>query len=227
MQEDEIDLLELFHVLRKNWKLLLITTIIAGILGGMVNFLLLPPEYRARTNLYVMNSASGSITDGQATITNSDLSSSLMLSKDYIQILKTNRVMDAAKQRMGVLTLDDYDISVSSASDTRMISIVVEGTDQKGVAKLANILTEEFVDTVQETMHMDNITVIDRATVPANPSGPARTKNTILVAMVGFVLAAAYSILRFLLDTTIKTEDDVEKHLGLPVLAQIPDFDQK
>lgn len=222
--EEELDLLELFGVLKKNWKLLTICTVVMAVLGLLVSQFVLEPTYTASSRLYIMNSTQ---TNGDTVVNTSDLNSSLMLSKDYVEILKSDRVTKAAAKRMGLMGLGEYDISVSTASDTRMIKIVVTGTDQKGVAKLANILTEEFTACVQQIMHMDNVTIIDAATVPAGPSGPAKAKNTAMAAMLGFVAAAAVVILRFLLDTTIKTSDDVEKHLNLPVLARIPDFDQR
>lgn len=227
--EEELDLLELFGVLKKNWKLLAICTVVMAVLGLLVNLFVLTPTYTASSRLYIMNSTQADKynANGELVVNATDLNSSLMLSKDYVEILKSDRVTKAAAKRMGLMGLGEYDISVSTASDTRMIKIVVTGTDQKGVAKLANILTEEFTACVQQIMHMDNVTVIDAATVPAGPSGPAKAKNTVLCAMIGFVAAAAVVILRFLLDTTIKTSDDVEKHLNLPVLARIPDFTER
>lgn len=227
--EEELDLLELFGVLKKNWKLLAISTVVMAVLGLLVSQFVLEPTYTASSRLYIMNSTQADKynADGELVVNATDLNSSLMLSKDYVEILKSDRVTKAAAKRMGLMGLGEYDISVSTASDTRMIKIVVTGTDQKGVAKLANILTEEFTACVQQIMHMDNVTVIDAATVPADPSGPAKAKNTAMAAMLGFVAAAAVVILRFLLDTTIKTVDDVEKHLNLPVLARIPDFNER
>lgn len=227
--EEELDLLELFGVLKKNWKLLAISTVVMAVLGLLVSQFVLEPTYTASSRLYIMNSTQADKynANGELVVNATDLNSSLMLSKDYVEILKSDRVTKAAAKRMGLMGLGEYDISVSTASDTRMIKIVVTGTDQKGVAKLANILTEEFTACVQQIMHMDNVTVIDAATVPASPSGPAKAKNTAMAAMLGFVAAAAVVILRFLLDTTIKTVDDVEKHLNLPVLARIPDFNER
>ena len=87
--------------------------------------------------------------------------------------------------------------------------------------------TEEFTACVQQIMHMDNVTVIDSATVPAGPSGPAKGKNTMLCAMVGLMIALAISFLRYFLDTTIKSSDEIERYLNLPVLARIPDFTER
>ena len=225
----EISLEEIWEVVKKNWKLMVICTVVAAVLGFLVNQFLLAPTYTASSRLYIMNTtqANNYNTDGEQIVSTTDLSSSLMLSKDYIEILKSDRVTKAAAQRMGLLNLGGYDISVSAATDTRMIKIVVTGTDQKGVAKLANILTEEFTACVQQIIHMDNVTVIDTATVPAGPSGPAKVKNTMLCAMAGLMIALAISFLRYFLDTTIKSSDDIERYLNLPVLAKIPDFTER
>lgn len=227
--EMEISLEEIWEVIKKNWKLLAICTVVAAILGLLVNQFVLEPTYTASSRLYIMNNTqtNNSGTNGEQVVSTTDLSSSLMLSKDYIEILQSDRVTKAAAQRMGLLNLGEYDISVTSATDTRMIKIVVTGTDQKGVAKLANILTEEFTACVQQIMHMDNVTVIDSATVPAGPSGPAKGKNTMLCAMIGLVIALAISFLRYFLDTTIKSSDEIERYLNLPVLARIPDFTER
>ena len=227
--EMEISLEEIWEVVKKNWKRMVICTVVAAVLGFLVNQFLLAPTYTASSRLYIMNTtqANNYNTDGEQIVSTTDLSSSLMLSKDYIEILKSDRVTKAAAQRMGLLNLGGYDISVSAATDTRMIKIVVTGTDQKGVAKLANILTEEFTACVQQIIHMDNVTVIDTATVPAGPSGPAKVKNTMLCAMAGLMIALAISFLRYFLDTTIKSSDDIERYLNLPVLAKIPDFTER
>ena len=227
--EMEISLEEIWEVVKKNWKLMVICTVVAAVLGFLVNQFLLAPTYTASSRLYIMNTtqANNYNTDGEQIVSTTDLSSSLMLSKDYIEILKSDRVTKAAAQRMGLLNLGGYDISVSAATDTRMIKIVVTGTDQKGVAKLANILTEEFTACVQQIIHMDNVTVIDTAPVPAGPSGPAKVKNTMLCAMAGLMIALAISFLRYFLDTTIKSSDDIERYLNLPVLAKIPDFTER
>ena len=45
-------------------------------------------------------------------------------------------------------------------------------------------------------------------------------------ALAGFVLMCALVCVRFLMDTTLKTEDDINKYLQMPVLAVIPYFDE-
>lgn len=227
-EEVEISLEEIVGILKRNWRMILIFTVVTAVLGFVVNQFVLSPTYTASSRVYIMNTTQSSAyaANGEFAINASDLNSSLMLSKDYVEILKSDRVTKAAAQRMGLMDLAEYDISVSTASDTRMIRIVVKGVEQKGVAKLANILTEEFTACVQQIMHMDNITVIDAATVPAQPSGPAKARNTLIAALAGCFVAVAIAFLRYFLDTTIKTTDDIQRYLELPVLAKIPDFSE-
>ena len=47
-------------------------------------------------------------------------------------------------------------------------------------------------------------------------------KNTVMGAMVGFLLAAAVVAVSYLLNDTVVHPDDVEKKLGLHMLASLP-----
>lgn len=225
--EQEISLSEILEVFKKNWRMIAGFTVSALLFGFLINQFVLEPVYTAESRLYILNTqqgAGGYGQDGGIVVDSAALSSSLMLSKDYVEILKSNRVTQSATERMHLPDLKAYDISISTASDTRMIKIVVNGTEQKGVAKLANILTEEFTACVQDIMHMDNVTVIDTASVPITPSGPAKIRNSLLAALAGMIFAIAIAFLRFYLDTTIKSSEDVERYLALPVLSKVPDF---
>ena len=226
-EEIEISLGEIWGVIRKNLKMIVLFTLLFGFIGLIVNVFVLQPTFTAYSRVYIMNTTSATTTDpnGEFVVDAGDLNSSLMLSKDYIEIINSDLVTRAAAKRMGVKNLNEFDISVSAPEDTRMIKIMVTGTDRENAAKLTNILTEEFTACVRNVIKMDNVTVIDRASVPQAPSGPTKGKNTVLAAMVGFILALGIAFLRFFMDSTIKTSEDVEKYLELPVLARVPYFE--
>lgn len=225
-EEIEISLGEIWGVVRKNLKLIIILTALFGILGLVVNLFVLHPTYTAYSRVYVMNTTSATTMDsnGDMSVDAGDLNSSLMLSKDYIEIINSDLVTDAAAKKLGVKNLKAYEVNVTAAEDTRMIKIMVTGEDPEKTAKLANILTGELTSCVRDVIKIDNVTVIDWAKNPTIPSGPAKAKNTVLAAMVGFILALGIAFLRFFMDTTIKSNEDVEKYLNLPVLARIPHF---
>lgn len=68
----------------------------------------------------------------------------------------------------------------------------------------------------------NNITIVDRADVPTIPSSPKLFLNIIIAFIFGLVCAAAAVALKEILDDAIRSPDDVEKKLGLPLLGLIP-----
>ena len=67
-----------------------------------------------------------------------------------------------------------------------------------------------------------NIEVVDKAKLSYIPSGPNVKKNTMMAGIVGLVLGIGYAILRFLFDNRLRTKEEAEKYLGIPVFCEIP-----
>ena len=71
-------------------------------------------------------------------------------------------------------------------------------------------------------MDADAVNLVYEAQVPKAPSAPNVMRNTVLAAAVGLILAIAVLTVIFVLDDTIRTEEDVEKYLGLGTMGVIP-----
>lgn len=68
----------------------------------------------------------------------------------------------------------------------------------------------------------NNVRIVDRALVPRSPSGPERNKNIIIAFISSLLLGIGLSFLIDWLNDSVKSTDDLEKQIGLPVLAVIP-----
>lgn len=68
----------------------------------------------------------------------------------------------------------------------------------------------------------NNVTIIDRADIPRSPSSPNLMLNTLLSVLTGIICAAIAVALREILDDAVRSPDDVEKKLGIPLLGLIP-----
>ncbi len=68
----------------------------------------------------------------------------------------------------------------------------------------------------------NNISIVDLATPPAEPSKPSMMLNMAIAALMGLGLGALAALVLETLDETLATPDDVEKKLGVPVLGVIP-----
>ena len=64
------------------------------------------------------------------------------------------------------------------------------------------------------------------AKLPESKVAPSYTKFTIIGALLGLLICAAFFIVKYLMDDTIHTADDMEKYFGLVPLTTIPDSDQ-
>lgn len=69
-----------------------------------------------------------------------------------------------------------------------------------------------------------NVVIVDRALVPNGPYRPSLPRNLALGLVLGLMLGFGSVIAKELLDRTLRSPDDVERVLGLPVLGVIPDI---
>lgn len=222
--EVEIDLRDIFAILIN--KLAII--VLAAVLGAAVAFtftkFLISPVYQARTQVLV-KSTSLTTTDQ---IKVSDLQSSNYLTKDYMILIKSNPVLDKVIADLG-LDMSSSALSgkihVSSQTDTRILTIAVNDKDPIMAKKIADAVREASKTRIHEVMGMETVENVDEAILPESPISPNTKMNTLIGFMLGFIIAIAVIIIRFMLDDTIKAQEDVEKYLGLSVLGLIPELE--
>ena len=89
-------------------------------------------------------------------------------------------------------------------------------------AKIANEIAKVFSEMIPEIYNINNIYILDAAEVESIPSNIHHTKDVIIFAFIGLVVAIAYVLIANMLDTTIKSPEDIEKGFSLPVLVSIP-----
>ena len=75
---------------------------------------------------------------------------------------------------------------------------------------------------VKEIYNIENIQVVDTAEIETHPSNINHTKDVVIFAGIGLVVAVMYVLIANMLDTTIKTAEEVEKLFKVPVLLNIP-----
>lgn len=224
--EMEIDLLDLFYYLSKKLWIIIVTTLVFAVAGAAFTLYVMDEQYTAEARLYILNrSASASSAMDMANLAVADFTISDKLLEDYLVLFKgrnvTQEVLDVLKLDMTRTELSKI-ISVNAINNTRVFQIKVTDTDPQRAAEIANCVRKVASRQLQSIMDVDAVNVVYDAEVPQVKSGPSVTKNTMIAAMIGLVLAAGIFIVIYLLDDTIRTEEDVERHLGLSVLGVIP-----
>lgn len=220
LQDDEIeiDLKEIFYLLLSHWKSIFLAMLIGAVLFGAYHAALVRPSYQADAEIYITNTDS--------VITFSDLQMSAALTDDYARIIKSRVVLKRVIQE---LQLDlDYEglarlIQVNNPDSTHIIEIIVTCDDLELSRNIANALLNISVDQIYQIIGSSEPTVIDYSEAEAvQDVTPSLFKYLVIGALLGAVLVCAVLVVRMMMDTTIHTEEDVDKYLQLPVLASVP-----
>lgn len=221
--EVTIDLTELFMALWNKAHIIILAGILMGLLAFVGTKLFITPMYTSTMKFYVLSK-----TTDNGNVTYNDLQIGAQLTKDYAELVKSRPVLEEV---ISVLNLDmETDdlidkITVTTPTDTRVMSIQVEDEDPKLARDIADAVRQAVSIQIKEIMDVDSVQTVEDANLPQHASSPNVMKNAIIGVLLGILIAAAIIILIFMLDDTIKTPDDVENYLGLNVLASIPVFD--
>ena len=216
-------LLELFQLLRKHLRLVVALPVGCALIMAVVSFALMGNTYTAQTSMYIL---ANSNTESQST-NYTDLTASQLLANDVATLLQSDRVEVDAASSLGLTDLSDYKVSVTSETTTRVISLVVTGPDPQGVADVANEMASQVSVVAQDVQMADSINVIDEAVAPTSPSGPNRMLYIAVAFLAGLFLAIAIVVLMDMLNTRIRSAEDAEELLGVPVVGRIPAMKKK
>ena len=222
---EELDLKELFSLfLSKMFQIILIVIIAAG--AGLIYTIgFTTPKYTSGTKL-VLTGSDSSASDKSITTTDVTLNSKLV--STYSEIVKSTSVV---QQVISNLNLDISEsalkksISVKATEGTEVIQISVTNEDPQVAAKIANEIAIVFCNKITELYGINNIRILDTAVESATPSNINHTKDIAMFTFLGIVIAVGYVLIANMLDTTIKSAEDIEKGFSLPVLVSIPLID--
>lgn len=220
-EEMEIDLLELLMVMKKHLSAILL----AGIVGLVIMFaytsFLVTPLYSASSMMYVMPDNSKSMNSS----TLSDMQVGQQLTSDYSSMIKSRSFMEDVIKKLN-LTIDYQHllekVEVTNPTSSRILQVTVNDPNPQTAADIANEVASVAESKLKEITGMQAIKIYEEAAVPDRPSSPSMKMNCALGLLAGFVLAMAVITILYLLDDTIKTEDDIEKYLGMTTLAVLP-----
>ena len=220
--EDTIDLVEVFYVMLHYWKLFLIMAVMGAVVMAGYYSMFVKSTYQASTELYITN------TDSVVSL--QDLQIGSALTEDYKSIITSRAVLNKVITDLQLDT--DYKglrklISVTNPTGTHIIRTSVTTTDIETSKNIANDLLSVSIERIFQIIGTSEPTIIDYSEVEAVENvTPSLMKYMAIGGIIGVLLVAAIVVIRMLMDNTIKTDDDVEKYLKLPVLTAVPYYDE-
>lgn len=225
--EEEIDLKELFNVFWKKKGIIILVTILFMIMGVGYTKYFVTPKYKSATTLLLAQNNSQGTGDTTNEITQTDITLNQTLVSTYSVLVKSKNVISQTLENLNMTYLDEEEvrknISVKAVEDTQVIEITYVNENPRIAYLITDELAKVFSEkVVVEIYNINNVYIVDKAELESEPYNVNHIKDILIFAIGGFGLSCAVIFVFSLFDTTVKTQEDVERKTGLAVLAQIP-----
>ncbi len=231
VEEEGITLKDIFLIIKKHFIAicLFIVVVTAGGFGYAVVKDKVSPTYKASSTMLVQ------LDDSSNTAITSQYSFANYIAETFVSFIGDDVVLDpVAKEYNYTVKTVKKNLTITQTSGTLILSLSYVDKDPDVAAKVLNSIMVS-TETVSQSKDADgnpkyklldnNIKTLSAADASKATKTSSKLKITLIFAAVGVVLAAIYTILREVLDTTFRSSEDVEKELGAPVIAAIPDYE--
>ena len=219
---EEINLKQLFDYFKERILMVLIIILSVLVVGSIYSILLKTPMYKSNSTVVLVSDNSN--------YSSSDVSLNKSLVATYSEIVKSRRVVEQVIKNLSLdCSVADLQsrITVSSVSNTEIIKVMVEDKDRSIAADATNEVVKVFTEEIKTIYQLQNVSVVDVAEEVQSPYNVNILKDLIIYILVGVVVAAALVFVMYYFDTTIKSAEEIEERLGLPIFGVIPKVKRK
>ncbi|KHE67985.1 YveK family protein [Halobacillus sp. BBL2006] len=221
--EETISLKEIMGVLKKRLWLIVGLAAGAAIISALVTFFILTPNYQSSSQ-FIVNQSSDQSQNTPYDI--NDIRTNVELINTYNIVIKSPRILD---QVVGDLGLDmtasalSEKIQVSNAEQSQVVNVTATDESYAKAAAIANTTVNVFKEEIPQLMNVDNVNILTEAAVEADasPVSPKPALNIAIALVVGLMIGVGLAFLLEYLDSSIKTEEDIEQTLGLPLMGVV------
>ena len=220
MEEQVISISEIIDAVKKRWKIIALTTVLATLVSGIFSFFVISPTYEASTKIFI--GKEGAESEGY---NSSDVSMYQNLIKTYSELIKTKDLVNKA------IDNSEYDLSVNSVlngitvntlTGTQILQISYQSKSPSIAKNMLESITNEFITKAEELVPNGNVKILESVELPKNPVAPNKKMNIAIAFILGMMVGFGIVFLLEYLDNTYKNKEQLEKDLDIPVLGVIP-----
>lgn len=210
-------------------RLWIIIIAAAVVVGGLfvINRITFVPVYSSTATLYILRQEGGVTSDSS---TDSDFSLALKVVNDCDYLLKSHSVLDEVIQKLDLQTgykeLSES-VSTSNPENTRILEVTVESDSPENAKRIVDALCEIGQEKIAEAMGFQQVNLYEYGTLSNKPCNTTSMTTYLLAGVIAAILVYSAFLIVFLLDDRIRTEEDIERYLGLSILGNIPNANDK
>ena len=220
MEEQVISISEIIDAVKKRWKIIALTTVLATVVSGIFSFFVISPTYEASTKIFI--GKEGAESEGY---NSSDVSMYQNLIKTYSELIKTkdlvNKAIDNSEYDLSVNNVLNG-ITVNTLTGTQILQISYQSKSPSVAKNILESITNEFITKAEELVPNGNVKILESVELPKNPVAPNKTMNIAIAFILGMMVGFGIVFLLEYLDNTYKNKEQLEKDLDIPVLGVIP-----
>jgi capsular polysaccharide biosynthesis protein len=217
-----VTLRDLWNILRQRIVILAAVALLVASFGYLLAQLTYEPVYSSTATLYILrDSEHGDYSIGEA---NTEYALALKVVNDCTYMLKSRSVVDQVIADLDLETTYEVlsaNISTNNPTSTRVLEVTVQAGTAKDAKAVVDSICTIGENKIAEAMGYDQVNVYEKGTLPKRPSNPV---SILLYAIIGMAAAAVvyvWFVVAFLMDDRIRTEEDIQRYLGLSILGDI------
>lgn len=217
---------QIFRVLLRKWWIILISVIVCGSIAFTYSTYVVQPQYTSIGTMVVNNKQNRETT----AININDINASQKLVNTYAIILKSTAFVNRVKEKIDL----NYSVSqiksmatYSSVNNTEVLAVSIVSGNPEHSAIIAETILDLATEEIVKYAEVGSVKILDHANLPVAPSSPNIPLNTLIGILLGAVLSVLLIFILEMLDTRIKSADDLGNRYNLPVLGVIPRADHK
>lgn len=224
---------KILELLWQNKVMIIVFAIVGATVGFIFNSYFTKPEYTASSSIILsvtQTEADDTYENDERPISSGDLSLSEQLMNTYVQIIKSESVINKVIENLHIETKASQlnkaiEVVPESKSTVLRIKVTLENPEQAKaiVCELENV----FFERIDELYNIKTAKVLDEPTVDINPSNIKPVKFAFFGLLIGLILGVTIVIIKELVNDNIKSESDIEKNLKLNVLTTVGHFNDK
>ena len=227
---EEIDLKELFQIFWNKKIQIILIILIFMVIGIIYSVGFVTPMYSSSTTLVLAGTTNSADQNQTAeAITSADLTINSKLVSTYSVLVKSENILGQVISNLGINVDEEQlkkNVEVTSVEDTELIEITVSNENPEYAVRIANEIANVFKEKIAgDVYNINNVYIWDEAKMATEPSNVNHLKDIVIFAFIGALVAVMYVLIANMLDTTVKTQEDIEKSIKIPVLASIPMYD--
>jgi len=206
----DINLKDLWDVIKKRVWLIVVITIITAGLGAYYSYSNNTPQYQSSARIII-----GATPELRSTF-QVIIKDSTVLEK-VVSTLKLEQSPESLAEK----------ITVSSVDNTQVVSITVVDTDPNRAANIANTTAKVFKEEIPKIMDFTDVRPLSDAKVNPWPINQGQNRTVIIALVIGLVVGIGIVFLLESFDDTLRSNHEVEAILELPVLGRISKVSKK